>query len=336
MTHPVRLHTLLLSFLLAAFLIWLSLRGIHFAEFADSLRSAHYGWILPVVAVTLLSHWIRACRWQALIVALPEDAGASPSKSRISVLDLFASVMVGYMVNYAVPRAGEIARCTYLSTRKKLSFPALLGTVAVERIADLLVLGLGLLITLAFVRERLQSLFAQLSVPQLPWGWIILTCLIALTLISIGLRLQITAALRRQFSELITKFTGGIKTVYRTPKRWQLIWTTILMWLMYGFMAYIPLLMFDLNETVSLSYWDGMAIMFIGVLGILAPTPGGAGSFHFITILTLTSVYGIPHSGAAAYAIFIHGAQLILYAVLGGAIFLIQIFIFRKNEHSQT
>ena len=335
MTRPVRLRTLLLSFLLAAFLIWLSLRGIHFTEFADSLRSAHYGWILPVVAVTLLSHWIRACRWQALIVALPEDAGSSPSESRISVLDLFASVMVGYMVNYAVPRAGEIARCTHLSTRKNLSFPALLGTVAVERIADLLVLGLGLLITLALVRERLQSLFEQLSVPQLPWGWIILTCLVALTLISIGLRLQITASLRRQFSELITKFAGGIKTVYRTPKRWRLIWTTILMWLMYGFMAYIPLLMFDLNETVSLSYWDGMAIMFIGVLGILAPTPGGAGSFHFITILALTSVYGIPHSGAAAYAIFIHGAQLILYAALGGAILLTQTLIFRKNEHSQ-
>ncbi len=327
MTRPVRLHTLLLSFLLAAFLIWLSLRGIHFAEFADSLRSAHYGWILPVVAVTLLSHWIRACRWQALIVALPEDTGAGPSGSRISVLDLFASVMIGYMVNYAVPRAGEIARCTHLSTRKKLSFPALLGTVAVERIADLLVLGLGLLITLAFVRERLQSLFEQLSVPQLPWGWIILTCLIALTLISIGLRLPITASLRRQFSELITKFAGGIKTVYRTPKRWQLIWTTILMWLMYGFMAYIPLLMFDLNETVSLSYWDGLAIMFIGVLGILAPTPGGAGSFHFITILALTSVYGIPHSGAAAYAIFIHGAQLILYVALGGAILLTQLLL---------
>ncbi len=317
MTRPIRLHTLLLSFLLAALLIWLSLRGVDFAAFIDSLRSAHYGWILPVIGVTLLSHWIRAYRWQALIIALPED-----SKSRVSVLNLFASVMVGYMVNYAVPRAGEIARCTYLSTRKKLSFSALLGTVAVERIADLLVLGFGLLITLIFVRERLQSLFEQLSVPQLPWVWIVICCLMIAITICIGLRLKITAPLRSRLLALITQFASGIKTVYRTPKRWQLIWTTVIMWLMYGFMAYIPLLMFDLHTTATLSYWDGLAIMFIGVLGILVPTPGGAGSFHFITILTLTSVYGTMQSDAAAYAIFVHGAQLILYLAIGGVILL--------------
>ncbi len=317
MTRPIRLHTLLLSFLLAALLIWLSLRGVDFAAFIDSLRSAHYGWILPVIGVTLLSHWIRAYRWQALIIALPED-----SKSRVSVLNLFASVMVGYMVNYAVPRAGEIARCTYLSTRKKLSFSALLGTVAVERIADLLVLGFGLLITLIFVRERLQSLFEQLSVPQLPWVWIVICCLVIAITIYIGLRLKIAASLRDRLLALITQFASGIKTVYRTPKRWQLIWTTVIMWLMYGFMAYIPLLMFDLHTTAALSYWDGLAIMFIGVLGILVPTPGGAGSFHFITILTLTSVYGATHLDAVAYAIFVHGAQLILYLTIGGVIFL--------------
>ncbi len=317
MTRPVRLHTLLLSFLLAVLLIWLSLRGIDFAAFIDSLRSAHYGWILPVIGVTLLSHWIRAYRWQTLITALPKD-----SKSRVSVLDLFASVMVGYMVNYAVPRAGEIARCTYLSTRKKLSFSALLGTVAIERIADLLVLGFGLFITLVLIREQLQPLIGQLSLPQLPWVWIVVCFLMIAITIYIGLRLKITAPLRSRLFALITQFVNGIKTVYRTPKRWQLIWTTVVMWLMYGFMAYIPLLMFDLHTTAALSYWDGLAIMFIGVLGILVPTPGGAGSFHFITILTLTSVYGIIQSDAAAYAIFVHGAQLILYLTIGGVILL--------------
>ena len=317
MTRPVRLHTLLLSLLLAAFLIWLSLRDVDFAEFIESVRFAHYGWILPVIGVTLLSHWLRAYRWQALIIALPED-----SKSPVSTLDLFASVMVGNMVNYAIPRAGEIARCTHLSTRKKLSFSALLGTVAIERIADLLVLGFGLLITLAFIREQLQSLFEQLSLSQLPWLWIAIGCLMIAIIIYLGLRLKITAPLRSRVSALITQFTSGIKTVYRTPKRWQLIWTTVIMWLMYGFMAYIPLLMFDLRTTAALSYWDGLAIMFIGVLGILVPTPGGAGSFHGITILTLTSIYGITRPDAAAYAIFVHGAQLILYLAIGGVILL--------------
>ena len=92
------------------------------------------------------------------------------------------------------------------------------------------------------------------------------------------------------------------------------------MWLTYGLMAYIPILMFDLQSSVSLSYWDGMAIMFIGVMGILVPTPGGAGSFHFITVLTLTAAYGIAQPEAAAYAVFVHGAQLLLYLATGALV----------------
>lgn len=306
-----------LSFSLAALLIWLSLRGINLAEFWDSMRSAHYEWILPVIGFTLLSHWIRAYRWHALVAAIPENTG-----SRVPVPDLFASVMIGNMVNYALPRAGEIARCTYVSTRRKISFSSLLGTVVVERIADTLVLGLGLLTTVLLLRDRFESLLERLSLPEVPWTWITIGSGIVALIIYLGLQQNLAAPLRTKVLSIAAKFTNGLKTVYRAPQRWRLIWTTVVMWLIYGVMAYIPLLIFDLHTTASLSYWDGLAIMFIGILGILAPTPGGAGSFHYITILTLTAIYGIDQPGAAAYAIFIHGAQLILYLTIGAFILL--------------
>ena len=318
MTYPIRLRTLalrLLSILVAVFLIWLSLRGVDFAEFVEAMRSAHYIWIIPVVVATLFSHWIRAYRWQVLVAAVPDD-----SSSRIPTLELFASVMIGYMVNYALPRVGEVARCTHLSTRHRLSFPALLGTVAVERIADILVLGLGLIITALFLRGRLQSMFELVTLPQFPWIWIGICCLILAIVIYFGLRLNAASPLRTKFLSLIAAFVDGIKSIVRTPQRWRLGWTTALMWLTYGLMAYIPILMFDLQSSASLSYWDGLAIMFIGVLGILVPTPGGAGSFHYITVLTLTAVYGIAQPDAAAYAVFVHGAQLFLYLATGALV----------------
>ncbi|MCY3614103.1 MAG: lysylphosphatidylglycerol synthase transmembrane domain-containing protein [Bacteroidetes bacterium] len=318
MTYPIRLRTLalrLLSILVAVFLIWLSLRGVDFAEFVEAMRSAHYIWIIPVVVATLFSHWIRAYRWQVLVAAVPDD-----SSSRIPTLELFASVMIGYMVNYALPRVGEVARCTHLSTRHRLSFPALLGTVAVERIADILVLGLGLIITALFLRGRLQSMFELVTLPQFPWIWIGICCLILAIVIYFGLRLNAASPLRTKFLSLIAAFVDGLKSIVRTPQRWRLGWTTALMWLTYGLMAYIPILMFDLQSSASLSYWDGLAIMFIGVLGILVPTPGGAGSFHYITVLTLTAVYGIAQPDAAAYAVFVHGAQLFLYLATGALV----------------
>lgn len=318
MTYPIRLRTLalrLLSILVAVFLIWLSLRGVDFAEFVEAMRSAHYIWIIPVVVATLFSHWIRAYRWQVLVAAVPDD-----SSSRIPTSELFASVMIGYMVNYALPRVGEVARCTHLSTRHRLSFPALLGTVAVERIADILVLGLGLIITALFLRGRLQSMFELVTLPQFPWIWIGICCLILAVVIYFGLRLNAASPLRTRFLSLIAAFVDGLKSIVRTPQRWRLGWTTALMWLTYGLMAYIPILMFDLQSSGSLSYWDGLAIMFIGVLGILVPTPGGAGSFHYITVLTLTAVYGIAQPDAAAYAVFVHGAQLLLYLATGALV----------------
>ena len=318
MTYPIRLRTLalrLLSILVAVFLIWLSLRGVAFAEFVEAMGSAHYVWITPVVLATLFSHWIRAYRWQVLVAAIPND-----SSSRIPTSELFASVMIGYMVNYALPRVGEIARCTHLSTRHRLSFPAVLGTVAIERIADILVLGLGLMITALFLRGRLQSMFELVTWPQFPWGWIGISCLILAIVIYFGLRSKAASPLRTKLLSLITAFVDGFKTIVRTPERWRLVWTTTLMWLTYGLMAYIPILMFDLQGSDNLSYWDGLAIMFIGVLGQVIPTPGGAGTFHYITVLSLTAVYGIAHSDAAAYAVFLHGAQLLLYLATGALV----------------
>ena len=318
MTNPIRLRTLalrLLSILVAVFLIWLSLRGVDFADFVEAMRSAHYIWIIPVIGATLFSHWIRAYRWQILVAAIPND-----SSPRIATSELFASVMIGYMVNYALPRVGEVARCTHLSTRHRLSFPALLGTVAIERVADILVLGLGLIITALFLRGRLQSMFELVTWPQLPWVWIGICCLILASVIYFGLRSNAASPLRTRLLSLFTAFVDGLRTIVRTPKRWRLVWTTALMWLTYGLMAYIPILMFDLQSSVSLSYWDGLAIMFIGVLGILVPTPGGAGTFHYITVLTLTAVYGIAQSDAGAYAVFVHGAQLLLYLAAGALV----------------
>ncbi|MCY4204775.1 MAG: lysylphosphatidylglycerol synthase transmembrane domain-containing protein [Bacteroidetes bacterium] len=321
MTHPIRVRKLLfhvLSISLAALLIWLSLRGVNLTKFWDSLRSAHYEWILPVIGVTLMSHWIRAYRWHVLVTSISNN-----SNSRIPVSDLFSSVMIGNMVNYALPRVGEVARCTYLSAKRKISFSALLGTVAVERIADTLVLGLGLFTTLLLLHGRFQSLSEQLSLPELPWGWIGFGGLIIALTIYFGLRLKLAAPLRMRLLSSVKLFSDGFRTIYRTPQCWRLIWTTVVMWLMYGLMAYIPLLIFDLQATVSLSYLDGLAIMFIGILGILVPTPGGVGSFHYITILALTTIYGIDQPGAAAYAVFVHGAQLILYLSVGALILLI-------------
>jgi len=305
------------SIALAVLLIWLSLRGINFDEFWDSIRTGNYLWIPLLLAFTFISHLIRAIRWHALVTAINDKAS-----SHIPISHLFASLMVGYMANYVLPRAGEIARCTYVSAKHKTSFSSLLGTVAVERIIDLFVLGIGLIVTVYILRERFDVISDVMLIPDVPWLWIAIGSLVIIVMVSGWFRLNPSSRMKIRLIVWLRKFTDGLKTIYQTRFRSRLIWTTVLMWLFYALMAYIPLVMFELEGVGALSYWDAMAIMFIGTLGIVVPTPGGAGSFHFLTILTLTALYGIDQSGATAYAVFVHGAQLILYLSIGGLILL--------------
>ena len=94
------------SFLVAGTLLWLALRGVDFDAMTSALAQANYWWLPPVVAVTLLSHWIRALRWALFLDVTTDRSGRVPDQP-VSRPNAFISVMVGYMANYAGPRLGR-------------------------------------------------------------------------------------------------------------------------------------------------------------------------------------------------------------------------------------
>ena len=308
----------ILSILVAGVLVWLTLRGVDFSEFTSALRDAQYWWIIPVVLITLLSHLVRAWRWRELLVGLR----ASPAH-RIPLFDAFAALMIGYMVNYVLPRAGELVRSTHLASRQRLPLSSVIGTVVTERFIDTLCLGVGIGISAFILRAHLDVVQTKLIQPlvsaihDLPiWELIVALAVLAAVLYAfrrIGWLRTLTGKLR----PLLRTFWDGVVTGYRSGRRGLLVGSTVVMWLMYGLMAYIPLVMFGLAEPFDLSFWDAVAIMFIGVIGVAVPTPGGVGSFHYITVVALTALYGIPEASATAYAFFVHGAQLLLYLLTG-------------------
>src|SRR5690606_35412959 len=88
----------------------------------------------------------------------------------------FYSVMIGYMVNYAAPRAGEVARAANVAAQTRLRFPGVLGTVVAERVLDVLLLGVALLSVLALYGARLAEVLGTLvanaaaALPAVPWA----------------------------------------------------------------------------------------------------------------------------------------------------------------------
>ena len=89
------------------------------------------------------------------------------------------------------------------------------------------------------------------------------------------------------------------------------------MWGCYVLMADIPLRLLGLSEVHGLGLLDAFALMAVGAIGMSLPSPGGAGSYHYATVLALTALFSVPASPAAAYAVIGHAAQLLFYCVAG-------------------
>src|SRR6187401_2486069 len=93
-----------LGFGLSAFFIWLALRQIDLSTFAASLRNAHWGWVVPAVALYFLGHVFRGIRSQLILAP----------HTRVPWTRAVNLVLIGYAANNVLPaRIGELIR-TYV------------------------------------------------------------------------------------------------------------------------------------------------------------------------------------------------------------------------------
>jgi uncharacterized protein (TIRG00374 family) len=129
---------------LGIFLAWWSLKDLtteNKSQIREALKTAKYWLLIPVFAILLLSHFTRAMRWRLLI----EPLGYRPSKT-----NAFLAVLIGYITNHAVPRLGEVVKCTMLARYEKIPADKLIGTIILERIIDaitlLVIFGITLVI----------------------------------------------------------------------------------------------------------------------------------------------------------------------------------------------
>src|SRR5690606_16148124 len=96
----------------AVFFIWLAFRSVDLAELQAGLKSVTFYWLPFFVPALALSHYLRAERWKLFV---PD------SEKKIFRSTLFAGVMLGYVVNYILPRLGEISRPVYVARKSGLS-----------------------------------------------------------------------------------------------------------------------------------------------------------------------------------------------------------------------
>ena len=132
--------------LVTIFLFWLVYRDQNFDDLMKVLcDDVDYTWIWVAIVFGLLSHVSRSLRWQMLTKSMGY---------RISFMNSFMGVMIGYFANMAIPRMGEFTRCGVVSKYENVPFSKLLGTVVTERVFDMIML---LLLTLIVVVSQFKQ-----------------------------------------------------------------------------------------------------------------------------------------------------------------------------------
>jgi uncharacterized protein (TIRG00374 family) len=312
------------SFAILVLALWYTLRGVDFARMTEAVSKANYWWVLSPVPLMVLSHYLRGLRWITLMI---------PIQAGLSVWNSFSGVMVGYFLNNLIPRSGEVVRPYLLSRRERIRFSTAIATIVVERVLDVLSLGIFILGTIYYSQSRLLAALPDVSdklinsLVILPLGLIVGIVLLLTT--NIGewtLRVSIKPFSERLHVKLhnyLEAFINGFSIFTSPGLWWRVIAETVGIWMAYSVPMYLAFIAFGFEQHYNLTFLDANVIFTISAIAFLiAPTPGAFGVYHSLVQLGLVKLYGVANEEALAFAFVTHGVSYVMQLMMGGAFML--------------
>lgn len=309
---------------LAAGLLWLSLRTIPDVEGTSRSEFIWQTWLrankldLFVMAViSMLSHVLRAYRWKMLL---------APTGHKVGLGNSFLSLMIGYLVNLAVPRGGEISRCYNLLKLEKTPVEISFGTVVAERMIDVLCLVILIAISFFVEWEKLIAFINTLPITTGDKGYtkVIIVLLIGILIVAGAIYLFRKS---ERLKKIIAGFKDGLLSVFKLDHPWVFICASIAIWLLYFVTSYFVIIAFP--ETEVLGMRAVLTLFAIGAIAMAAPLPGGAGSYHTLVPLGLVMLYGMPKGDAVAFVFIFHAWQTFIMITAGVVSLAISYWIIR-------
>lgn len=316
------------------FLVWWQLKGMSNAEekeFITSLKNANYWMIIPVALMSIISHVARSKRWQLLM---------EPMGYKTKLSNVFSVTMIGYLANAAIPRLGELLKCTLLAKYEQLKIEKLVGTIIMERGFDLLCYLFFIVITILVQIEKVSHfLESQLSTLKYNSTYFWMKPIIAIAILWAVVKL-IKALIKkypnRKFVQKTNAFfqglIEGLKSIKQLKKRKQFFGLTLLIWAMYLGQIYIGFLGMEVTESLGIS--AACAVLTLATLSMIV-TPGGIGSFPIFVMQSLL-IYGIPSTMGKAFGWMMWGVSTGIMIIVGLSCLALIPYLNEKHETNTT
>ena len=275
-------------------------------------------WIIPYLLSLTAIHFLRVIRWRPLLDPIVKLD--FKTHNRVGA--------VGFMAMFLFPlRLGELVR-PYLvkrSTGRTVRMSPVLATVAVERVADGLMVSLMLFAVLAFLPDAHGSVSTELTLGALG----ALGIFVVATILLAGARWQhartvafinatagrVSGKLSAKIIDILDAFVGGLRLMPSTKSFLWFVFLTAVYWVINGVGTWMMARAFYLPVDMLGAY----AMMCCVVVGMMIPnSPGNVGSFWYFLVVPLP-LYGVSTGDiqAVSFGIAVWLFQLIQQTVFG-------------------
>ncbi len=314
---------IILPLLIGAIILYYFLSGFtseQLDEIKKNILNADFKWLAISLFLGLLSHIIRALRWNYLL----ETLEYKPRK-----INLVLTVGLSYLLNLIVPRAGEIGRAASLAKYENdISFDKAFGTIVAERMADiiylLLFMGLAFFLQFDLIYEMIQ--------PKIPKNPLVLGGEAVLILVFLYFGFQwlkkSESVFIRKIRNFIEGLLEGVGSILKMPNKWWFILQTTLIWLLYVAMFWVVLFAFP--ETAGLGV-DAVLVSFIAGSIAMVISNGGFGVYP-VFVAEALFLYGVSMETGTAFGLLMWITQTLLIIIFGlVCLFLLPIYNKDKN-----
>ncbi len=309
---------LVLSIGLGIYLTWVlfdMMSPDDYLIFKRAIMESDYLLIFLSLVLALITYLSRAYRWGYTLW---------PMGYKSSFKNQYHSLMIGYLVNMTIPRAGEFSRALMLKRSDNIPVAASFGTVITERIIDMIIMSSLFVLSILLSPTETGVIYEDLKVTFFgtsskttwynQWGIYLLVAVCLLLII-----VFLNKGIRKRVADFFTSLKEGVLSIFKVKEYVPYILHTAVIWVCYLVMFALPF--YAMEETANVPFSGILLAFSIGAIGI-SFTNGGMGAYPLLIGAT-TAYYlreqGIENAAAIGNALgmVIWATQTIFLILLG-------------------
>ena len=295
----------LMTAAIVALLVWsfLHAEDVNMSDLAEAFRNARWGYLPLAFCMGMMVFPLKALRWKLLIAPL----------KKVRFRSLLSAIMIGFMVNCIFSRVGELVRAGVLGVKQEVRTATALATIALERIFDMCIVVLFLMIALLSVQPAASAEGARnLATVRTTGAFVVVGFVLAVGfLVLLKLRPKpmtrwvmlcvcwLPSRLKTHVENFLKSFLNGLNAIQSIQQVLAVFVLSVIHWLFMILYFYFVGYCFP---GLGMTFVGAILIFTITALGVAAfPLPGYLVVFQG-SVLVAAALLSLPSVESISYA----------------------------------